>query len=151
MEKRGELKKSCKNGGGRLPKQMGRNFRRSWIHFFFFLISNQYFCKKTTTIKRKTNYIKEVWYNKNFPIKCLQIFSSVSYRKICKNQNLKTGGHHAIFSILVVKELKTITTLEQKWLFLFTFLFLFFTKFLMQKLIYKINIWFNFVFGSFFE
>ena len=117
---------------------------------FSFLISNQYFCKKTTTIKRKTNYIKEVWYNKNFPIKCLQIFSSVSYRKICKNQNLKTGGHHAIFSILVVKELKTITTLEQKWLFLFT-LFLFFTKFLMQKLIYKINIWFNFVFGSFFE
>ena len=27
---------------------------------FSFLISNQYFCKKTTTIKRKTNYIKEV-------------------------------------------------------------------------------------------
>ena len=34
---------------------------------------------------------------------------------------------------------------------MFTFLFSFFMAFLSQKLIYTINIWSNFVFGSFFE
>ena len=32
-----------------------------------------------------------------------------------------------------------------------TFLVSFFMAFLAQKLIYKLNVWFNFVFGSFFE
>ena len=34
---------------------------------------------------------------------------------------------------------------------MFTFLVSFFMAFLAQKLIYTINIWFDFVFGSFFE
>ena len=48
-------------------------------------------------------------------------------------------------------KIKNITKFEEKRLFLFTFLVLFFMAFLTQKLIYLINILFNFVFGSFFE
>ena len=50
-----------------------------------------------------------------------------------------------------VQKIKNITKIKQKRLFLFTFLVSYFTAFLVQKLIYTINIWFNFVFGSFFE
>ena len=63
-----------------------------------------------------------------------KFFWVVQYRKICKNQKIKN-----------------IIKIEQKRLFLFTFLVSFFMAFLTQKLIYTINIWFNFVFGSFFE
>ena len=42
-------------------------------------------------------------------------------------------------------------TIKQKRLFLLTFLVSFFMAFLAQKLIYATSIWFNFVFGSFFE
>ena len=41
--------------------------------------------------------------------------------------------------------------MKQKVLFLFTFLASFLMAFLEQKLIYIINIWFNFVLGSFFK
>ena len=41
--------------------------------------------------------------------------------------------------------------IEQKRLFLFTFLVLFSIAFLAQKLIYTVNVWFNFVFGSIFQ
>ena len=59
-------------------------------------------------------------------------------------------GHHIIFSVLEVKRSKVLQKLNKRQ-FLFTFFVLFFIAFLMQRLIYKINIWFNFVFGSFFE
>ena len=49
------------------------------------------------------------------------------------------------------QKIKNITNIEQTRLFLFTFLVSFFMVFLAQKLIYTINIWFNFVFGSLFE
>ena len=49
------------------------------------------------------------------------------------------------------QKIKNITKIEQKRLFLFKFLVSFFMAFLAQKLIYIINIWFNFVFGSFSE
>ena len=49
------------------------------------------------------------------------------------------------------QKIKNTTKIKQKRLFLFTFLVSFFTAFLAQKLIYTINVSFNFVFGSFFE
>ena len=49
------------------------------------------------------------------------------------------------------QKIKNITKLEQTRLFLFTVLVTFFIWFLEQKLIYTINIGFNFVFGFFFE
>ena len=48
------------------------------------------------------------------------------------------------------QKIKNITKMEQKRLFLFTLLVLLFMAFLGQKLIYIINISFNFVLGSFF-
>ena len=47
--------------------------------------------------------------------------------------------------------MKNITKIEKKRLFLFPLLVSFCMEFLMQKLVYTINIWFNFVSGSFFE
>ena len=47
--------------------------------------------------------------------------------------------------------MNNIAKIKQKRLFMFTFLASFFMAFLAQKLIYTINIWSNFVFGSFFE
>ena len=49
------------------------------------------------------------------------------------------------------QKIKNITKIEQKRLFLFPFLISFSMSFLAQKLIYTINIRFNFVFGSFFD
>ena len=62
----------------------------------------------------------------------------------------KTKGHQAIFWVLEVKKSKIFKKFNKR-LFLFTFLVSFFEAFLAQKLIYTINIWFNFTFGSFFE
>ena len=49
------------------------------------------------------------------------------------------------------QKIKNIIKFEQTRLLLFKFLVSFFIASLAQKLIYPINIWFNFVFGSFFE
>ena len=49
------------------------------------------------------------------------------------------------------QKIKNTTKIEQKRLFLFKFFVPLFMGFLAQKLIHAINIWFNFVFGSFFE
>ena len=49
------------------------------------------------------------------------------------------------------QKIKNITKNEQKRLLLFPFLVSFIMAFLAQKLIHAINIWINFVFGSFFE
>ena len=49
------------------------------------------------------------------------------------------------------QKIKNITKIEQKRLLLFTFMVSFFMTFLAQKLIYTVNMWFNFVFGSFFQ
>ena len=56
-----------------------------------------------------------------------------------------------LFSELQKSKHKNITKIEHTRLFLFTFLVSFFMEFLAQKLICTINIWFNFVPGSFFE
>ena len=49
------------------------------------------------------------------------------------------------------QKIKNITNIDQKRLFLFLFLGLFVMAFLVQKLIYMLALWFNFVFRSFFE
>ena len=74
----------------------------------------------------------------------------VYYRKLCKSQVIKQGSPCYFLSSRGQK-IKNITKIEQTRLFLFTFLVSFFTASLAQKLICTINIWFNFVFGSFFE
>ena len=61
-----------------------------------------------------------------------------------EKSGLKSGDHYA-------KKIKNITKIEQMRLLLFTFLISSFMGFLAQKIIYTVNIWFNFVFGSFFE
>ena len=63
----------------------------------------------------------------------------------------KSRGSSCYFLSSRGQKIKNITKIEQKRLLLFTFLVSFFMAFLAQKLIYTINIWFNFVFGSFFE
>ena len=63
----------------------------------------------------------------------------------------KNRGSPCYFLSSRGQKIKNITKIEQKRLLLFTFLVSFFMAFLAQKLIYTINIWFNFVFGSFFE
>ena len=73
----------------------------------------------------------------------------VHYRKICKNQ-FKNRGLPCYFLSSRGQKIKNITKIEQKRQFLFTFLVSFFMEFLVQKLIYTINIWFKFVFDSFF-
>ena len=72
----------------------------------------------------------------------------VHYRKICKNQVWKRG-HHAIFWALDVKTSKISPKLNKRDCFCLRFCFHFLWSFA-QKLIYT-NIWFNFVFGLFFE
>ena len=71
------------------------------------------------------------------------------YKNISKNLVKKTGVHSIVFSVIEIKKIKNITKFEQK--FLFTFLLSFCMAFLTQRLINTINVWFNFVFGSFFE
>ena len=63
----------------------------------------------------------------------------------------KNRGSRCYFLSSISQKIKNITKIERKRLLLFTFLVSFFMAFLVQKLIYTINIWFNFVFGSFFE
>ena len=63
----------------------------------------------------------------------------------------KNRGSPCYFLSSRGQKIKNITKIEQKRLLLFTFLVSFFMAFLAQKLIYTINIWFNFVFRSFFE
>ena len=52
---------------------------------------------------------------------------------------------------MLFSEFKNITKTEHARLLLFAFLVSFFMAFFAQKLIYTINIWFNFVHGTFFE
>ena len=68
-----------------------------------------------------------------------------------KKSGLKTGGHHAIFWVLEVKRSKMLQKLNKRDCFCLHYLVSFFMAFLVQKLIFTINIWFNFVFGSFLE
>ena len=77
----------------------------------------------------------------NFP----QLFIIRKYVKI----RFKNRGSRCYFLSSRGQKIKNITKIEQKKLFLFTFLVSFFMVFLARKLIYTINIWFNFVFGSF--
>ena len=95
--------------------------------------------------------IKEVWYKKklvdemslNFP----DLFTTGTYVKI----RFKNRWSPRYFLSSRDQKIKTITKIVQKKLFLFTFLVSFFMAFLTRNLIYSINTWFNFMFGSFFE
>ena len=69
----------------------------------------------------------------------------------CVTIRFKRRGSPCYFLSSRGQKIKNITKIEQKRLFLFAFLVSFFMAFLEQKLIYTINIRFNFVFGSFFE
>ena len=71
-----------------------------------------------------------------------ELFIKGKYVKIM----LKKGSHHAIFWVLEVKRSKILQKLNKRD-FLFTFLVSFFMSLFAQKLIYTIDIWFNFVFG----
>ena len=73
----------------------------------------------------------------NFP----DLFVIGKYVKI----RFKNNGWPYYFLSSRGQKIKNITKIEQKRLFLFTFLVPFFMALLAQKLIYTINIWFNFV------
>ena len=74
----------------------------------------------------------------------------VHYMKTCKIRFKSRGFPYYCLSFRGQK-IKSITKFEQKRLFFFTFLVSFFMVFLVQKQVYTINIWFNFVFGSFLD
>ena len=63
----------------------------------------------------------------------------------------KNRGSPCYFLSSRGQNIKNILKIGQKRLFLFTFFDSFFMAFLARKLIYTINIWFNFALGSFFE
>ena len=107
-----------------------------------------YMTKKS---RRKFKYFKEVWYNKNLSMKFCQIFLSCSLQEKHLKIRFKNRGSPCYFFSSGGQKIKDIIEIEQKRLFLFTFLVSFFMAFLAQKLIYTINIWFNFVLGPFFE
>ena len=92
------------------------------------------------------------WYDtikscrRNF-VKFPKLFIIEKYVKIM----FKNRGSPCYFLISRGQTIKNITKIEKKRLFLFPLLVSLFMEFLMQKLVYTINIWFNFVFGSFFE
>ena len=95
-------------------------------------------------------FFKEVWYNKlvdeissSFP----ELFIIGKYVKM----RFKNRGSPSYFLSSRGQKIKNITKMKQERLSLFTILVSFFITFLAQKLIYTINIWLKFVFGSFFE
>ena len=79
----------------------------------------------------------------NFP----ELFIVGKYFKI----TFKNRGSPCYFLSSRGQKVKNITKIEQKRISLLTSLVSFFMAFLAQKLIYTINIWFNFVFGWFSE
>ena len=95
----------------------------------------------STTLLKK--WLRHRYFSINFP----ELFIMGKYVKI----GFKNRGPSCYFLSCRGQKSKNITKIKQKRLFLFTFLVSYFTAFLVQKLIYTINIWFNFVFGSFFE
>ena len=113
------------------------------LPFWSFIWSHVKILTLCQSLSRKLSYyvkLKEVWYNKNLTMKSLQIFLSCSLKENMYKSGLKTRGH-----------IKNITKIEQKRPLLFTFLVWFFMAFLAQKLMYTVNIWFNFMFRSVFE
>ena len=97
--------------------------------------------------------LKDVWYNKTcrwnffkFSFFFFKLFILGKYIKI----RFKDRVSPCYFLSSRGQKIINIIKIEQTRLFLFTFL-LFFMVFLAQKLIYTLNLWFNFVLGSFFE
>ena len=81
-------------------------------------------------------------------------FSWVVHRGKYVKVRLKNWWSPCYFLSYRGEKIKNITKIGHTRLFLFTFsvsFFFFFLAFLTQKLIYAINIWFNFVSGAFFE
>ena len=107
------------------------------------------------------NIFEQIWSQK-FKIVCLRrcdtiktcrlnffkVSLVVNYMKTRKIR-FKSRGFPCYCLSFRGQKIKSITKFEQKRLFLFTFLVSFFMVFLLQKQVYTINIWFNFVFGSF--
>ena len=93
---------------------------------------------------RRYDAIKNCW--RNF----FKFSWDAHYRKIQKIK-FENRGLPCYFVRPRSQKIKNIIKIERKRLLLFTFLVSFFKSLLAQKFIYTINIWFNFVFGSFFE
>ena len=86
-------------------------------------------------------YLKEVWYNKNLLIKFLLNFLELFIIGKYVKTKFKNKESPCYFLSFRGQKIKNITKTEQRWLFLFTFLVSFFIAFLVQKLIYTINIY----------
>ena len=80
-------------------------------------------------------------------LRFLVLFIIGKYVKV----RFKSRGSPYYFLSSRGQKIKNITQIKQKRLLLFTVLVLCFMIFLAKKLIYTTNIWFNFVFGSFYE
>ena len=100
-------------------------------------------CVLHTTLRRYDTIKTCPWNFLNFP----ELFIIGKYVKI----KFKNWASPCYLRYSMDQYIKNITKIKQKSLFLFTFLPSFFMAFLVQKLIYTINIWFNFVLGSFFK
>ena len=96
------------------------------------------------TILRRYDTTKICWWN------FFKFSLVVHYRKYVKIR-FKNMGSPCYFLSSRGQQIKNITKIKQKRLILFIFLVSFLMPFLMQKLIYTINIWFNFVLAHFFE
>ena len=114
-----------------------------WKLFYFFTRRN---------VRRRCFH----WYLRRYDTKkiadeiCLkfsELFIIGKYAKV----RFKNRGSPCYFLSSRDQKIKNITNIDQKRLFLFLFLGLFVMAFLVQKLIYMLALWFNFVFRSFFE
>ena len=72
---------------------------------------------------------------------------------IKKYEKVRFNNKESAYYVLstIGEKTKNITKIEQKRLFLFTILISLFMALHFLRLIYTRNIWFNFVFGSFFK
>ena len=85
--------------------------------------------------------------NYMFPLNFPELLIIAKYVKL----RFKDRGSQSYFLSFRGQKIKNITKIQQNRLFLFTFLVTFVMAFLTHRLIYTMNIQFNFVFGSFFE
>ena len=116
------------------------------------LIDYPYFkehCKLIAIDLRRYDTIKTCQWN--FFKFCLKIIRKLFIIGKYVKMRFKNRSSPCYFLSSGGQKIKLITTMEQKVLLFFTILVSFLIAFLPQKLIYTINIWLNFVFGSFFE
>ena len=92
-----------------------------------------------------------VWYNKILSIKFYLSFSELFILRKYVKIRFKNSGSPWYFLSSRGQKIRNITNIEPKRLFLLTFLLSFSMGFQLQKMIYTINVWFNFVFALFLE